>query len=152
MRWRGYELETGTEIIRRVPITSLMNDTHLDMCLRELENAIKDGRLTADSYVWAWIFAELNYPTGVLESVIKMELVEQSTFYQEVLEEGIISGRAESIFTILTELFGPVSDQLSRKLRIIRVRNSALLDDLIKLAATAKDIGGFERVLGEMSG
>ena len=128
-----------------------MNDTHLDVCLRELENAIKDGHLTTDSYVWAWIFAELKYPDDVLESVIKMELVEQSTFYQEVLEEGIIGGRAESIFTILAELFGPVSDRLSRKLRIIRVRNSALLDDIIKLAATAKDIGEFEMKLDKMS-
>lgn len=129
-----------------------MDDTHLDRCLRELENAIKDGHLTLDSYVWAWIFAELKYPGGVLKSAVKMELVEQSTFYQEVLEEGIISGRAESIFTILTELFGPVSDRLSRKLRIIRVGNSALLDDLVKLAATAEDIGEFEMVLNEMSG
>lgn len=57
-----------------------MNDPHLDMCLRTLENAIKDGHLTPDSYVWAWIFAELKYSEGVLESVIKMELVEQSAF------------------------------------------------------------------------
>ena len=129
-----------------------MNDTPLDMCLRELEHAIKDGHLTADSYVWTWILAELKYSTGVLESVIKMELVEQSTLYQEVLEEGIISGRAESIFIILTELFGQVSDQLSRKLRIIRVRNSAVLDDLVKLAATTKDLSEFERKLDKISG
>lgn len=69
-----------------------------------------------------------------------------------MLEEGIVMGRAESILSILTELFESVSDQLSLRIRIIRVRNSAVLDDLVKLAATAEDIGEFERKLDEMSG
>ena len=39
---------------------------------------------------------------------------------------------------------------MSRRIHGIRGRNSACLDDLLKLAVTAKDVGEFERKLGEI--
>ena len=70
-----------------------MDDTHLDMCLRELETAIKDRYLTPDSDIRTGIFAEPKHRGSVLKSVIKMELAKPSAFYQEVLEECIVMSK-----------------------------------------------------------
>ena len=94
------------------------------------------------------------------------ELLKRSTFYKETLEEGLSKGiekgmekgvekgvaigREEGILSTLAARFGAVSDQLSRRIHTIRERNASLLGDLIKLAATVKDIGEFERKLDEM--
>jgi len=86
------------------------------------------------------------------------KLMKQSTFYKETLEEGLLKGeekgvaigREEGILSTLAARFGSVSDQLSRRIHTIRERNASLLGDLIKLAATVKDIGEFERKLDEM--
>jgi|LGVE01.1.fsa_nt_gb hypothetical protein len=71
----------------------MMDDTHLDTGLRDLEHATKDRYLTPDSYIRAGIFTELKHRGGVLKSVIKIELAEQSVFYQEVLEEGRVMSK-----------------------------------------------------------
>jgi hypothetical protein len=39
---------------------------------------------------------------------------------------------------------------LSERIHSLRERNSALLDELIKLVVTAKDLGDFERKLDKM--
>jgi len=78
------------------------------------------------------------------------ELAMQSTFYNETYAAGITIGREESIFSALTARFGSVSARISGRIHSIRERNAHLLDDLLKLAATAKDIGEFERKLDEL--
>ena len=85
------------------------------------------------------------------------ELLKQSTFYKETLEEGVAIGREEGvaigrekdILFVLATRFNQVPDRLSRRIRNLRERGS-LFDDLIKLAVTAKDLGEFERKLGKM--
>ena len=70
------------------------------------------------------------------------------------MEEGIEKGRSEgaekSIITVLSARFGSVSARMSERIHSLRERNSALLDDLIKLAATVKDLSEFERKLDKM--
>ncbi|MEA1864857.1 MAG: hypothetical protein U9N46_06630 [Euryarchaeota archaeon] len=82
------------------------------------------------------------------------KLMKESRFYKETFgkcrEEGIEEGREEDIRSVLTTRFGSVSDRLSQQIHTIRERNATLLDDLIKLAATAKDIGEFGRKLGKI--
>lgn len=129
------------------PLTPLTKDAHLVKCFRKVEDAIKDKHLNVDSYVCTWIFAELKYPKEVVKSMVKEELVKQSTFYKEVLEEGMTLCREEGILSVLSVRFGPVSDQLSRRIHTLMERNGSLFDDLIKLAVTAKDISEFERKL-----
>ncbi len=81
------------------------------------------------------------------------ELLKQSTFYKETLEEGLSKGEAigreKDILSVLATRFNQVPDRLSRQIRNLRERGS-LFDDLIKLAVTAKDLGEFERKLGKM--
>jgi hypothetical protein len=54
------------------------------------------------------------------------------------------------VITALTARFGAVSDQLSDRIHSLREQNSALLNELIKLVVTAKDLGEFERKLDKM--
>ena len=104
------------------------------------------------------VLTELKYPLEVLKEMMGGELLKQSPFYKETLEEGLLKGeekgialcREEGILPILATRFGSVSDQSSRRMHTIRERNAALRGDLIKLAATVKDIGEFERQLDEM--
>ena len=78
--------------------------------------------------------------------MIEDKLLKQSPLYEDLMEEGV----EKTIITALAARFGSVSDQLSERIHGLRERNSALLDELIKLAVTAKDIGDFERKLDKM--
>jgi len=91
--------------------------------------------------------------------MIKDKLLKQSTFYKETLDEGMSVGREEGmsvgresgVRSVLAARFGLVSDRLSGRIHSIMERNGSLFDDLIKLAATAKDMGEFERKLDRMA-
>ena len=78
------------------------------------------------------------------------ELAMQSTFYNKTYAAGESIGKGECIFSILATRFGSVPDRISMRIYIIREGNASLLDDLLKLAVTAEDIGEFEGKLGEM--
>ena len=136
------------------PLAWLIADADPDECLRNLEYAIEHGYLGRECYVCARVLAELKYPPEVVKEMIGDELLKQSTFYKETLEEGLSKGvaigREEGILSTLAARFGAVPDRSSRRIHRIRERNSSLLDDLLKLAVTTKDIGEFERKLGEM--
>jgi hypothetical protein len=43
-----------------------------------------------------------------------------------------------------------VSARMLKRIHNLRERNSALMDELMKIAATTKDIGEFERKLDQM--
>ena len=158
---RIWELETGRIFEKKLyglyPLTLLMDDADIDRCLREIADAVRNKHISADSYVCAQIFAELKYPKEVVKAMSLDDLeklMKQSTFYKETIgkgrEEGRGEGREEDIRSVLAARFGSVSDQVSRRIHTIRERNASLLGDLIKLAATVKDIGEFERRLDEM--
>jgi predicted transposase YdaD len=95
--------------------------------------------------------------------MIKDKLLKQSTFYKETRDEGITRGREEGmsagitrgresgVRSVLAARFGSVSDRLSGRIHLIMERNGSLFDDIIKLAATAKDMGEFERKLDRMA-
>ena len=82
--------------------------------------------------------------------MIEDKLLKQSPLYNDLMEEGIEKGAEKSIVTVLSARFGSVSAQMSERIHSLRERNSALLDDLIKLAATVKDLSEFERKLDKM--
>ena len=82
--------------------------------------------------------------------MIEDKLLKQSPLYNDLMEEGIEKGAEKTIITALAARFGSVSNHLSERIHNLRERNSALLDELIKLAVTAKDIGDFERKLDKM--
>jgi len=98
----------------------------------------------------------------VVKTMIKDKLLKQSTFYKETRDEGmsvgITRGREEGMFvgresgvrSVLAARFGSVSDRLSGRIHSIMERNGSHFDDIIKLAATAKDMGEFERKLDRM--
>ncbi len=90
--------------------------------------------------------------------MIEDKLLKQSPFYEDLMEEGRVEGRVEgrgegveeTVITALTARFGSVSDQLSKRIHSLRERNSALLNELIKLVVTAKDLSDFERKLDKI--
>ena len=150
-----WELESAKVFENRLyglyPLTPLMTDSDLAGCFHEVEIAIKDKKMDVDSYTCARIFAELKYPDKVVKTVIKDKLLKQSTFYKETLDEGMSVGRESGVRSVLAARFGLVSDRLSGRIHSIMERNGSLFDDLIKLAATAKDMSEFERKLDRMA-
>ena len=78
------------------------------------------------------------------------ELARQSTFYNKTYAAGESIGKGESISSVLATRFGSVPDRISLRIHTIREGNTPCMDDLLKLAVTAEDIGEFERKLGEM--
>nr|QNO41803.1 hypothetical protein EABBNKNM_00018 [Methanosarcinales archaeon ANME-2c ERB4]QNO42727.1 hypothetical protein APGODIHH_00016 [Methanosarcinales archaeon ANME-2c ERB4] len=123
---------------------------HLIKCFYMVEDAIKQKQLGVNSYVCTWIFAELKYPKEMVKAVINEDLIQQSTFYKETLKKGITIGMEKSIHSVLKTRFGSASYRLSERIHNLRERNSALPDELINLAVTAKDLGEFERKMDRM--
>ncbi len=156
---RIWELESAKIFESRLyglyPLTPLMADSDLARCLYEVEIAVKDKKIDVDSYTCTRIFAELKYPDEVVKTMIKDKLLKQSTFYKETRDEGISAGitrgRESGIRSVLAARFGSVSDRLSGRIHAIMERNGSLFDDMIKLAATAKDMREFERKLDRMA-
>jgi hypothetical protein len=82
--------------------------------------------------------------------MVEDKSLKQSPFYEDLIED-VGGDRVEkSIITVLSARFGSVSARMSERIHSLRERNSALLNKLIKLVVTAKDLGDFERKLDKM--
>lgn len=154
---RIWELETEKIFDKKLyglyTLTLLMDDADIERCLREIADAVKNKHIGADSYACMLVFAELKYPKEVVNAMSLDDLdklVKQSTLYKDTLGKGREESREEDIRSVLGARFGAVSDQLSQRIHTIRERNASLLGDLIKLAATVRDIAEFERKLDEL--
>ena len=148
-------------------LAPIMPDANLDECREKMIEAIEQNLIRSDAYMCMVTFASLIHPKEVVNNMLKDKLLEETPFYQDVLEEGREEGREEgmekgmekgreegmekTIIAALAARFGSVSDRLSERVHNIRERNRSLFDELIKLAVTAKDIGEFERKLDKMA-
>ena len=93
------------------------------------------------------ICKESGFYDDVLEEGMKIGM---EKVREEQMQEGIKDGVENTIITVLSARFGAVSARMSERIHSLRERNSALLDELIKLAATVKDLSEFERKLDKM--
>ena len=132
-------------------LAPLMPDANLNECRERMIEAIRENLISPNAYMCMATFASLKYPKEVVKNMIQDKLLKESPFYLDVLEEGREEGMEKTIIAALAARFGSVSDRLSERVHNIRERNSALFDELIKLAVTAKDIGKFERKLDKMA-
>jgi len=131
-------------------LTPLMPDADLAECREKLIEAVEQNLISASSYMCMATFARLKYSKEVVKNMIEDKLLKQSPFYEDLIED-VGGDRVEkSVITVLSARFGSVSARMSERIHSLRERNSALLDDLIRIAATAKDIGEFERKLDKM--
>jgi len=131
-------------------LTPLMPDADLSECREKLIWAVEHNLISASSYMCMATFARLKYSKEVVKNMIEDKLLKQSPFYEDMMEEGRGEGAEETVITALTARFGSVSDQLSERIHSLRERNSALLNELIKLVVTAKDLSDFERKLDKI--
>ena len=131
-------------------LTPLMPDADLAECIEKMIEAVEHNLISASSYMCMATFARLKYSKEVVKNMIEDKLLKQSPFYEDLMEEGRGEGAEKSIIAVLSARFGSASDRLSGRIHNLRERNSALMDELIKIAATVKDIGEFERKLDKM--
>jgi len=131
-------------------LTPLMPDADLAECREKLIWAVENNLISASSYMCMATFARLKYSKEVVKNMIEDKLLKQSPFYEDLIED-VGGDRVEkSIITVLSARFGSVSARMSERIHSLRERNSALLDELVRIAATAKDLGDFERKLDKM--
>ena len=116
---------------------------------------IEDEVLKADIYVCTGILAGLRYPKELIKSLMKVENMEESVIYQDILnkgkekgrEEGIETGREEgmeeSIIQILSKRFGNISPGLADI--IYHAKNESQLHKLIDLALSSNNLSEFEK-------
>jgi len=135
-------------------LAPLMPDANLDLCREKMIEAVEQNLISPDYYMCMATFASLKYPKEVVKNMIQDKLLKETPFYmdlrEEAMEEGMEKGAESGIITILAARFGAVSDRLSKRVHSIRERNAKVLTELMKLAATVKDIGEFERKLDQM--
>jgi len=149
-----WELKSKTifknELSGLYALAPLMPDADLAECREKMIEAVEHNLISASSYMCMATFARLKYPKEVVKNMIEDELLKQSPFYEDVIEEGIEKGVEKTIIAALAARFGSVSDRLSERVHTLREQNAGMLNDLIKLVVTVKDIGEFERKLDKM--
>ena len=148
----------ANDLVGLYALAPMMPDANLAECRAKMIEAIEQNLIRSDAYMCMVTFASLIHPKEVVKNMLNDKLLEETPFYQGVLEEGMEKGREEgmekgmekTIIAALAARFGSVSDRLSERVHNIRERNRSLFDELIKLAVTAKDLGEFERKLDQM--
>jgi len=120
----------------------------LEACFDLIQNAdIKDGALKADMSVCTGVLAGLRYPKELVKSLMKVEIMQESAIYQDILNEGIEKGKKEgmeeSIISVLSARFGNISANMVDMIH--HIRNKSRLNELLKLAATSRTITEFEQ-------
>jgi len=134
-------------------LTPLMPDANLAECREKMIEAIRENLISANSYMCMATLASLIHSKEVVKNMMD-NVLEQTPLYQDVLEKGMEKGMEKGvesgIITVLAARFGSVSDRLSERVHNLRERNVNVLTELMKLAATVKDLGEFERKLDRM--
>jgi predicted transposase/invertase (TIGR01784 family) len=124
----------------------------LEACFDLVQNAdIKDEALKADMSVCTGVLAGLRYPKELVKSLMKVEIMQESVIYQDILNEGIEKGKKEgmekgmeeSIIYVLSARFGNISANMIDMIH--HIRNKSRLNELLKLAATSRTITEFEQ-------
>jgi len=156
------------------PILPLTNHgkTNDNRCLKTyfdlVDNAdIKDKALKADMFVCTGVLAGLRYPKELVISLMKVEIMQESAIYQDILSEGIDKGMEkgiqkgmekgiqkgmdkgmkkameESIISVLSVRFGDISANMTDMIH--HIRNKSRLNEILKLAATSGSLSEFEQ-------
>ena len=120
----------------------------LKACFDLVENAdIKDEVLKADMSVCTGVLAGLRYPKELVKSLMKVEIMQESVIYQDILSEGIEKGKKEgmeeSIISVLSARFGNISANMTDMIH--HIRNKSRLNELLKSAATSRSLSEFEQ-------
>ncbi|MCD4798369.1 MAG: hypothetical protein K8R19_05095 [Methanosarcinales archaeon] len=97
------------------------------------------------------VLAGLRYPKELVKSLMKVEIMQESVIYQDILNEGIEKGKKEgmekgmeeSIISVLSVRFGNISANMVDMIH--HIRNKSRLNELLKLAATSRTITEFEQ-------
>jgi len=112
---------------------------------------IEDKTLKSDIYVCTGILAGLRYPKELIESIMKVEIMEESEIYQDILNKGIEKGRKEgmekgiekSIIYILSTRFNNISPNLIDL--IYRTKDESQLYRFLELAVKSNSLSEFEK-------
>ncbi len=156
-----WELKSKTVFKKKLAglyaLAPLMPDANLAECREKMIEAIRENLISSSSYMCMATLASLIHPKEVVKNMMD-NVLEQTPLYQDVLEKGkeegmekgMEKGVESSIITVLAARFGSVSDRLSERVHNLRERNVNVLTELMKLAATVKDLGEFERKLDRM--
>ena len=146
-----------------IPLTnheSTSDEDCLETCFDLVQNVdIDDGILKSDMFVCTGILAGLRYPKELVKSLMKVEIMQESVIYQDIINEGIKKGRVEgiekgiekgkeegmedSIISVLSTRFEYVSANLVDMVH--HIKNRSRLNELLKLAVTSKSLSEFEK-------
>ena len=108
---------------------------------------VQNADIKDDMSVCTGVLAGLRYPKELVKSLMKVEIMQESVIYQDILNEGIEKGKKEgmeeSIISVLSARFGNISTNMVDMIH--HIRNKSRLNELLKLAATSRTITEFEQ-------
>ncbi len=121
---------------------------NLAKCFDLVQNAdIGNDKLKAEMYVCTGILAGLRYPKELIDSLMKVEILEESVIYKDILnkgiEKGMEKGMEKSIIIILSTRFNDISPNLINL--IYHIKNESKLNKLLKLAIKSNSLSEFEK-------
>ena len=121
---------------------------NLAKCFDLVQNAdIGNDKLKAEMYVCTGILAGLRYPKELIDSLMKVEILEESVIYKDILnkgiEKGMEKGMEKSIIIILSTRFNDISPNLINL--IYHIKDESKLNKLLKLAIKSNSLSEFEK-------
>jgi hypothetical protein len=106
---------------------------NLAKCFDLVQKAdIENDTLKADIYVCTGLLAGLRYPKELIDSLMKVEILEESVIYKDILNKGIEKGMEKSIIIVLSTRFNDISPNLIDL--IYRIKNESQLNKLLEIA------------------
>ena len=121
---------------------------NLAKCFDLVQKAdIENDTLKADIYVCTGLLAGLRYPKELIDSLMKVEILEESVIYKDILnkgiEKGMEKGMEKSIIIILSTRFNDISPNLINL--IYHIKDESQLNKLLKLAIKSNSLSEFEK-------
>jgi len=112
---------------------------------------VQNADIKDDMSVCTGVLAGLRYPKELVKILMKVEIMQESAIYQDILNEGIEKGKKEgmekgmeeSIISVLSARFGNISANMVDMIH--HIRNKSRLNELLKLAAMSRTITEFEQ-------
>ena len=120
------------------PPADLTAEVWIEKCVQTTQQASVDKQTRGTLLFALSLFGSLVHSPELFQNPITEAIMQESPFYERVLQQGIAQGKREAVLRLLRRQFQEVPEPLSK--RIAAIDSISALDTLFDQAMTAKSL------------